>query len=117
MSPAAELGRQVRTAFVSDHETMQYMIVEHFRDGPAPVYARFREQGRLAPTGLRYVSSWVTADGTRCYQLMECDERGLLDAWIRAWQDLVEFEVIPVISSAEAADRFGPRRSEPPNDR
>jgi hypothetical protein len=105
------------TALVSHHETMQYMIVERFRDGPEAVYARFRDRGRLAPTGLRYVSSWVAADGRRCYQLMECDEPGLLTAWIQAWQDLVEFEVIPVISSAEAADRFGPPRSGPPNER
>lgn len=105
------------TAFVSDYATMQYMIVEHFRHGPTPVYARFREQGRLAPAGLHYVSSWVTADGSRCYQLMECDDPALLQVWVRAWQDLVEFEVIPVISSAEAADRFGPQRAGRPNDR
>jgi hypothetical protein len=48
---------------------------------------------------------------------MECDDPRLLDAWIQAWQDLVEFEVIPVISSAEAADRFGSPRSGPPPDR
>jgi hypothetical protein len=87
---------------------MQYMIVETFRDGPAPVYARFRERGRLAPEGLRYVSSWVSASGERCYQIMECDQRALLEQWIAAWTDLVAFEVVPVISSAEAAAAFGP---------
>ena len=96
--------------------TMQYMIVENFRDGPTPVYARFRSQGRLAPAGLQYLNSWVSADGARCYQLMECDEPGLLEAWMAAWRDLVEFEVIPVISSAEAAVRFGPPRAGLPND-
>jgi hypothetical protein len=96
---------------------MQYMIVEHFRNGPAPVYARFQERGRLAPTGIRYVSSWVTANGARCYQIMECDDPALLDTWIRAWHDLVEFEIIPVISSAEAAARFGPLRPPAPDDR
>lgn len=86
---------------------MQYLVVETFTQGPAPVYARFRAQGRLAPDGLRYVSSVVTADGARCYQVMECDDLSLLDAWMRAWSDLVEFEVVPVISSAEASQRFG----------
>ena len=83
-----------------------YMIVEHFRGGDAaPVYERFRARGRLAPEGLRYVSSWVTEDLTRCYQVMECDDRSLLDAWMAAWSDLVEFEVLPVVTSAEAAAR------------
>jgi hypothetical protein len=85
---------------------MLYMVVEHFRDGDAaPIYARFRARGRLAPEGLRYVNSWVTEDFTRCYQVMECDDPSLLDAWMAAWSDLVEFEVHPVVTSAEAAAR------------
>lgn len=88
---------------------MQYMIVERFRGGrPEPVYARFRERGRLAPAGLRYVTSWVGAAGGCCYQVMECDDRALPDAWMAAWQDLVAFEVVPVISSADAAATFTP---------
>jgi len=88
---------------------MLYMIIEHFRDGDAgPVYDRFRRRGRLASEGLRYVSSWVTDDLTRCYQVMECDDRGLLNEWIAAWADLVNFEVHPVITSAEAASRMPP---------
>lgn len=85
---------------------MLFMIVEHFRDGdPRPVYERFRLRGRLAPDGLRYVNSWVTTDLTRCYQVMECDERALLEQWIAAWADLVDFDVVPVITSAEASAR------------
>ena len=87
---------------------MQYMIIEHFPNGPGPVYARFRERGRLAPVGLHYVDSWVSTEGVRCYQLMECDDPALLEIWMRAWQDLIGFEVVPVMSSAAAADRFGP---------
>jgi hypothetical protein len=82
------------------------MIIEHFRNGdPVPVYARFRAQGRLAPDGLQYVGSWVTEDLARCYQVMECDDPNLLDAWMAAWADLVEFEVHPVITSSAAAAR------------
>lgn len=77
-----------------------------FRGGnPRPVYARFRERGRLAPDGLTYVNSWVTDDLTRCYQVMSSPSRAVLDEWIRAWEDLVDFEVIPVVPSAEAASR------------
>jgi hypothetical protein len=85
---------------------MLFMVIEHFRDGnAAPVYARFRTSGRLAPAGLIYINSWVTDDLARCYQVMECADRALLDEWIAAWNDLVEFEVIPVITSSDAAAR------------
>jgi hypothetical protein len=83
---------------------MLYMIIEHFRDGNAvPVYRRFRERGRLAPVGVTYIGSWVTPDLTRCYQVMEAGERAALDEWVANWSDLVNFEVVPVITSAEAA--------------
>jgi len=89
---------------------MHYMIIERFRDGdPVPVYRRFRERGRMAPEGVRYLASWVTTDLSSCYQVMECDERGLLDEWLANWQDLVDFEVIPVLTSAEAAAAVAPR--------
>ncbi len=89
---------------------MLYMIVEHFRNGDAArVYERFRARGRLAPDGLRYVSSWVTSDLTRCYQVMECDDPALLEQWMAAWADLVEFEVMPVVTSAEAVAAIAPR--------
>jgi hypothetical protein len=79
-----------------------YMIIERFRGGdPVPVYRRFQERGRLAPEGLKYVASWVTADFQRCYQVMECDELDLLEAWMAQWRDLVEFEVVPVRTSAD----------------
>ena len=85
---------------------MLYMIIENFRDGdPGPVYRRFREQGRLAPEGLDYVSSWVTEDLARCYQVMRCEDRSLLDEWLSKWSDIVDFEVIPVMSSDEASRR------------
>ena len=85
---------------------MLYMIIENFREGdPTPVYRRFRERGRLAPEGLEYVSSWVTEDLERCFQVMRCDDRSLLDEWLSNWSDIVDFEVIPVITSDEASRR------------
>ena len=83
---------------------MLSMVIERFRNGDAlPVYRRFRDRGRLAPGGLRYVSSWVARDLRTCYQVMETADRALLDASIAAWNDIVDFEVLPVITSAEAA--------------
>ncbi len=88
---------------------MLYLIIEDFNGDPVPVYRRFRDQGRLAPEGLRYISSWVTEDLQRCFQIMECDDPALLEAWMDRWRDLVTFEVIPVLTSAEAAARIAPR--------
>ena len=83
---------------------MLYLVIEHFRGGdPRSVYARFAAAGRLAPHGLEYVASWVTTDLTRCYQIMRCEERALLDTWMAHWADLVDFEVHPVLTSPEAA--------------
>ena len=87
-----------------------YMVIENFRNGDAvPVYRRFRDRGRLAPTGLSYVSSWVSDNLDCCYQLMETEDRALLDQWIENWTDIVEFEVHAVISSTEAAEKIAPR--------
>jgi Protein of unknown function (DUF3303) len=63
----------------------------------------------MAPDGLSYVSSWVTSDMTRCYQVMECDDRELLDRWMARWRDLIDFDVIPVLTSAQAVELIAPR--------
>jgi hypothetical protein len=87
-----------------------YLVIETFKNGDAvPVYRRFRDRGRLAPEGLTYVASWVTDQMDRCYQLMETEDRTLLEQWMANWNDLVDFEVHPVISSKDAAEKIGPR--------
>ena len=96
--------------YISRNQLMIFMVVEHFKnDDAVPVYRRFRERGRLAPPGLNYVNSWVTSDLTRCFQIMESPDRTLLDQWLAQWADLVDFEVVPVITSAEAAASVAPR--------
>lgn len=89
---------------------MLYMVIERFRDGdPVPVYRRFRDRGRLMPDGLEYVSSWITEDGTTCYQVMRSPDRSLLDVWMAAWQDVMDFEVIPVVTSPVMIERIQSR--------
>ena len=84
---------------------MLFMVIERFKNRDVkPVYRRFEDKGRMLPDGLKYIGSWVEASYDRCFQLMECDDPRLFDAWIAHWQDLVEFEVIPVLSSEDAAE-------------
>jgi hypothetical protein len=86
------------------------MVIETFRGGDAvPVYRRFRDRGRLMPDGIEYRGSWVTDDLRRCFQVMECEDRRLLDQWIANWSDITAFEVVPVITSADAAARIASR--------
>jgi hypothetical protein len=89
---------------------MLFMVIERFRGGDAAaVYRRYRERGRMMPEGLKYVDSWVERDSGRCFQLMECDDPRLLQEWIARWEDLVEFEVVSVITSKEAAEAIAPK--------
>jgi len=85
-----------------------YMVLERFRNADAvPVYRRFRDRGRMAPDGLNYISSWVTEDLSTCFQVMETVDRALIEEWMSHWSDLVEFEIHPVITSREAAEKVG----------
>lgn len=79
---------------------MLYMVVENFHDLDA-VGARFRERGRMMPDGVTYHASWMTNDGKQCFQIMEAPQRGLLDQWMRNWEDLVRFEVTEIVIASE----------------
>jgi hypothetical protein len=81
------------------------MVVETFVHGARPVYERAAEKGRMLPDGLIYVDSWIDESLERCFQLMETDDPALFDEWTAEWRDLAEFEIVPVVDSAEAAAR------------
>ncbi len=82
---------------------MLYMVIERFKNQDAtPVYDRFRERGRMTPEGLAYVSSWVDTKLERCFQIMETSDPKLMTEWTAHWSDIVDFEVVPVMSSADA---------------
>ena len=91
---------------------MMFMVIERFRDRNAePVYRRFREHGRMMPDGLHYVGSWIETNFDRCFQLMECDDEGLFADWIANWNDLADFEVVPVATSEDMQKTLFPRAS------
>jgi len=88
---------------------MLFMVIEHFLPGRAPeVYRRFRDHGRLAPPQVRYVSSWVDLEFRRCFQVMEADDEASLREWTARWEDLIEFEIVAVRASADAAAAIAP---------
>jgi hypothetical protein len=89
---------------------MLFMVIEHFRPGQAAaVYRRFRGRGRMAPEGVRYISSWVDLGFQRCFQVMEAESEAMLKEWTDNWNDLVEFEIVPVRTSEQAAQAIAPQ--------
>lgn len=85
---------------------MLYMVIEHFHPGQVKeLYRRFDEKGRMLPKGVLYIDSWINEDMSICYQVMESDSIEKLHEWICNWNDIVDFKIIPVISSAEAKRR------------
>lgn len=86
---------------------MIFMVIEHFKErDPGPVYKRFADRGRMMPEGLKYVNSWIEVGMDRCFQVMETDDPVLLQEWMKNWRDLVDFEVVPVVTSAEMVELF-----------
>ena len=84
---------------------MHYMVYERFKANAVPeIYRRLKEKGRMMPEGLKFVSSWVTADMTRCFQLMEADDITLFQKWVAEWCDLAEFEIVPVVAGKDTAE-------------
>lgn len=93
---------------------MLFMVIEHFRNGdPQPVRERFTRSGRMLPEGVIYHASWIEVERARCFQLMEADAATALAPWIAAWSDIVDFDIVPVVTSAEfwAAASFTSRPS------
>jgi Protein of unknown function (DUF3303) len=101
---AAEL-KALRATRPPLQKTMFYMVIEHFKEGGAPeIYRRFRGKGRMMPEGLEYISSWIDLDFKTCWQLIQTEDFALFDKWIENWRDLVDFEIVPVRTSAEAVE-------------
>jgi len=82
---------------------MLFMVIEKFiNNDPRPIYQRLDESGRMMPAELTYVNSWISQDLSTCWQVMETESPEKFADWIRHWDDLVQFEIVPVMTSAEA---------------
>jgi Domain of unknown function (DUF3303) len=83
---------------------MLFMVVETFRNQDAKsIYRRLRDRGRQMPEGLAFVNSWVAADLSRCFQLMECSDVTLFQRWVAEWSDLMACEIVPVAPGKDTA--------------
>ena len=87
---------------------MLYMVIERFKDAPA-IYRRLRDKGRMMPTGLEYVSSLISHDLKICYQVMKTDDEKLFPVWTNEGKDLMDFEIVPVRTSAEVVQLMSPK--------
>ena len=88
---------------------MLFMVIEKFKNRDAhAVYRRFRDHGRMMPDGLKYVASWIEVNFDRCFQLMECDDPRKFQQWVIRWHDLIDFEIVPVVSSKDTMETISP---------
>lgn len=83
---------------------MQFMVIETFRNQNAKaIYRRLRDKGRALPDGVVFISSHVSADLGRCFQLLEASDVTALQRWVAEWSDLAQFEIVPVVAGSDTA--------------
>jgi hypothetical protein len=81
---------------------MLFMVIERFKHGDAKLVGeRFKRNGRMLPDDIVYHASWVDSTGTRCFQIMDAPYQELLRTWINRWDDLIDFEIVPVLTSGD----------------
>ena len=81
---------------------MLFMVIERFTpENLKRVGERFRKSGRMMPEDVVYHASWLEPDGSRCFQVMEAPSRERLQVWVDRWRDLMEVEILPVLTSAD----------------
>jgi hypothetical protein len=100
-NPKAYSRTAFRAILGALHSRMLFMVIEHFAKNADEIGERFRQKGRMLPDGVQYVDSWIDAEQGRCFQIMQAPDLASLEEWIRRWDDIVTFEVTPVLTSAE----------------
>ncbi|MCB9081664.1 MAG: DUF3303 family protein [Lewinellaceae bacterium] len=85
---------------------MLYLIIEKFYPGKVKeLYQRLDTEGRFLPDGVTYVGSWIDENIETCYQVMDSPSREKLQEWMDHWAGYCEWEVMPVITSAQAKEK------------
>jgi len=80
---------------------MLFIVIERFKRDALAIGERFKQKGRMLPEGVAYQASWVDSAGTRCFQIMDAPQLESLDPWVKRWDDLIDFEIVPVLTSAD----------------
>ncbi len=81
---------------------MLFMVIERFTpENLQRVGERFQTKGRMMPEDVLYHASWLEPDGSRCFQVMEAPSRERLQVWAERWSDLMDVEILPVLTSAD----------------
>ena len=102
---AIEYDSILKSFIRKGQDIMLFMVIERNKNAAA-VYERFREKGRMMPEGVNYIASWTEVNCDRCFQVMECDDVALLHTWASNWEDIVDFEFLPVLSSKEMSEKM-----------
>ena len=96
--------RELSQRLVSFRYTLRmlFMVIERFKSGDANAVGEcFKTSGRMLPAGVTYESSWMEIAGAKCFQIMEAPSREALNEWTERWSDLVDFEIVSVLPSAQ----------------
>lgn len=81
---------------------MQFMTVYTFRPEHAnSATERFLETGGQPPKGAKMISRWHDVSGGRGFALSESDDPVAMTKWCRQWNDLLSFEIIPVVTDEQ----------------
>jgi len=79
---------------------MLFMVIERPKNLDL-MGERYKRHGRMLPDDVLYRESWLVPDGSVCYQIMEAANHEALMTWVRRWDDIVDFEIVPVLTSQE----------------
>jgi hypothetical protein len=81
-----------------------YIFVERFRDAALCTAGSNNAAGWCRTDWCTFPPGW-NINVEHCFQVMETDDRRLIDQWMANWSDIVDFEVYPVMGLSEATTR------------
>jgi hypothetical protein len=86
---------------------MKYMVTWSVSpENHGKAIARFKEHDPIPPPGLKVLGCWIEVGGTQGFSLYETDDAATLAKLAMQWADLLNHEVVPVLTDAELAKAF-----------